>query len=158
MSDIMETVLSTKHVMNGLIDIIVDVAAQCDVDLDRDAARFEFQAFGIYISAADSDISSEEIEFFNILFDTSFTSQDMPELIRIVGERHKQFVRDLQMPGWALCKVLDESTGNHDVTNLYIDTMDMVMRLFALVDGNSDAKEEQFISDFASKLRMDRMK
>ena len=157
MDEIMEAILSTKRCMNELIDVILDAAMQGDIDLDRNALLFEFEAIGTYTSAADNDISNEEINLFNILFDTSFTPDDMPDLISIVGEMHKQITNDLQMPGWALCKVLDESIGNNDVTDLYIATMNTLMQCFAAIDGETDSKEERFINDFVRRLRMDRL-
>ena len=157
MSDIMAVVNAAKDCMNNLIDIMVDVAEQSDLDLDKGAIMYEFQAIGTYMSGADNDISTEEIDLFNYLFDTSLGEQDIHELIKIVGSTHKQIVHDLQMPGWALCKAIDEQTGNNDVTGLYIDTVEMIMKVFAVVDGDSDEKEEKFIREFVNRLKVDRL-
>ena len=156
MSSPLELVTQTKQMMNQLIDVVYDASWQAGLDLDRGTLEAEFQAVGTYVAGADNNISSDEIDLLNFLFDLSLTPRDVPNLINVLSGMYDTIIVQLQMPGWMVCKAIDEAQGERSATELYIGTMKLVMQLFAAVDGNTDAKEEKFINDFINRMKRDR--
>ena len=103
-----------------------------------------------------SIIETIEIDLLNYLFDKNYTPQMMGSVIKVLSEAYNGLIVNLQMPGWMLCKAIDEAEGTQEATTMYILTVDMIMTLFGAVDGNLDAKEERFIQDFVNRLKRDR--
>ena len=156
MSD-MGTLMQAKQLINTVIDAEYDTALQAGLaGADRGTFATEFQAMALYVSGADNNISSEEIDLMNFLFDLSLTPNNMSSLISTLSGLHDDFMVRLELPGWALFKSVDEFMGNHDATDMYISAAEMVMNLFSAIDGNTDAKEERYINGFLNRLRRDR--
>lgn len=156
MTSPMSVMIQTKQLMNDLIDVVFQASWEGGLDLDRGTLEAEFEAVGTYVAGSDNNISSEEIELLNFLFDLSLTPREVPGLIDILSGMYDMIIVQLQMPGWLVCKAIDEAQGSRQATDLYIQTMELVMNLFAAIDGNTDRKEEKFINDFISRMKRDR--
>ena len=67
MSD-MGTLMQAKQLINTVIDAEYDTALQAGLaGADRGTFATEFQAMALYVSGADNNISSEEIDLMNFL-------------------------------------------------------------------------------------------
>lgn len=154
--DAMQMMIQGKETMNALIDTLYDLAYSNGLSLERETLVTEFEAMAMYVAGTDNDISSDEISFMNFMFDLNMSASDVPGLISLLSDSYNSLVNNLELTGWMLSKAADEATGNRQVTDVYIDTMKIVMQLFSAIDGETDPKEEQFIEDFANRLRMDR--
>ena len=154
--DAMQMMIQGKETMNALIDTLYDLAYSNGLSLERETLVKEFEAMAMYVAGTDNDISSDEISFMNFMFDLNMSASDVPGLISLLSDSYNSLVNNLELTGWMLSKAADEATGNRQVTDVYIDTMKIVMQLFSAIDGETDPKEEQFIEDFANRLRMDR--
>lgn len=87
----------------------------------------------------------------------SVTLEDMPMLIPVLKNIYNDLIVNLQMPGWKVCKTLDNAGETSHVTSMYVNAMGMVMSLFACVDGNVDAAENKLIDNFIARMEKDRL-
>ncbi len=152
----MNAVERCKRTMHDTIDLEYSVSRQANAGLDRETLETEFLSVGLYVAGVDNNIETIEIDLLNYLFDKNYTPQMMGSVIKVLSEAYNGLIVNLQMPGWMLCKAIDEAEGTQEATTMYILTVDMIMTLFGAVDGNLDAKEERFIQDFVNRLKRDR--
>ena len=154
--DVMEMLNETKQHLNDVIDAIYAATVIGGLDMERDSIKAEFEAVALYVAGADNDISSNEVDLFNYLFDFDIPIEDMPKVIPTLKEMYNNTVVQLQMPGWITCKAIDKAEGTLDATEQYIQTMSLVMTVSSIVDGEVAASEERFIENFENRLRSNR--
>lgn len=151
-----EYVEKAKTVMNKLIDLEYSVSIENGLDLSRQHFEMEFIAASFYLAGADNNISSIEVDLVNYMFDQNISPQTLGPFVSGLSQQYNALMVDLKLPGWGICKSIDDMHGDSEVTGLYISTMEAVMSLFGAVDGNLDAREERFIKDFVNRLERDR--
>ena len=155
--DVMEMLNETKQHLNDVIDAIFAASVIGDLGVERDTIKAEFEAVGLFVAGADNDISSNEVDLFNYLFDFDIPIEEMPKVIPTLKELYNGTIVQLQMSGWMICKAIDMTEGTQDATDQYIQTMSLIMTVFSIVDGNMDASEEKFIENFENRLKRDRL-
>ena len=151
-----EYVEKAKAVMNKLIDIENRVSIEKGLDLSRQHFEMEFLAASFYVAGADNNISAIEVELVNYMFDQNLSPQTLGPFVSGLSQQYNALMVDLKLPGWGICKSIDDMHGNSDATGLYISTMEIILPLFGAADGNLDAREERFIKDFVNRLERDR--
>lgn len=157
MDDALTTMMNAKRLMNNLVDTVYDIGNSNGLDLKRDTLLIEFQAMATYLSGSDNNISDSELSILNFLFDLNATPREMSGLIGTLKDMYKNLVVDLQLPGWMVCKAIDNVMCSKDATETYIGCMTMIMQLCAAADGNISASEQKFIDDFEARLKRDRL-
>lgn len=155
--DVMDLLYETKRALTNVVNEVYDSSIVFGLGLERHTIETEFSAAGLFIAGADNDISADEVELLNFLFDMSVTLEDMPMLIPVLKNIYNDLIVELQMPGWKICKTLDNANGSSAATDMYISTMRLVMSLFASVDGNVDAAENKLIDNFIARMEKDRL-
>lgn len=153
--DMMEYLKTTKALMNKVVEVETNASNKFNLGTGRDVFEQEFQALALYVAGTDNNISSEEIDLFNYMFDMNMDSRDFGALIKELSGMYNDIINNLRLPGWLVCKSLKKKTSS-DITNTYIEVVKMVMELFAAVDNVIDPKEEAFINNFVTRLRNDR--
>ena len=156
MDEIRKMLQDSKKSMNKLIELLLTAADDRGLDLERETLINEFKTVGVFVTVADNKIKDTEVGYYNYLFDCSLTEQEMAETAGIIGNTYGQDVVNLQMPGWKLCKTLDREKGTYEVTDLYINTVDFILQLFASVDGKVALRERAIIAGFENSLKKDR--
>ena len=157
MDDVMTTVMNVKRIMNDLVNMIYNIGNSNGLDLSHDALMMEFQAMATYLSGSDNNISESELTILNFLFDQNWSSWEMSQMIGTFKEMYRNLVINLQLPGWLVCKAIDQANYSKDATDSYISCMTVIMQLCAAADGNISATEQKFINDFEARLKRDRL-
>ena len=152
---ITQTDAQIKEIVNGVIDLATGLSEQAtdpDLVMDRDAIKAEWMTLCIYVAGADKNISQEEIELLNFMFDYNLSPYDINNLI---GQVSGMYGRITTQPGlsFTILNALDQMTGGHNGCEMYISAVETVLNRFAGIDGNVDPSETQFINNYVAMLR-----
>ena len=148
--------IDLKRMLNKFMEVEFAAASSVGVNVDREMLEYEFQAIGLYVSGADNNVSKEEIDLLNFLFDLNLNGQTVQEMVKVLRDRYNDTIENLQMIGWTICKGLDMQQNTQTATNFYMNITEQLMYVFSEADGKSDAKETAFINSFLNKMRQDR--
>ena len=145
-----------KDLVGQSITIISNIANELgktnpDFAVSRNAIEAEWIALCLYVSGADKNISNDEIELLNYIFDYNLSPNDISNLVSQVSGMYGTLT---SQPGitFSILKVYDQVMGNNDTCKGYISAIGVLLNRFAGVDGNVDPSETQFINNYIAML------